>query len=412
MANPWDTENIKPNLKTLAGLESGDKFRILATGLIDRNRYFQGLQRSDSDSIRAVARSGNQQGVGDEQLDAVTRLFKRAVELSRQGGQWSLQPGSGAGEPPVFVSRSEVEKALAGLEAIRGSYADKPSHLQSLDGLIHSVKAQLPPPRAFPSGHGSVAREDYEGAKARFAAAYKDQQVVELTQGDYTLYGQGGICNAMVLDWVRRRLVKKRSSYADTKKWFPDPLQQRVQARAEKRLHRIQNILNDPGNEGVVADVAPTYPKFADLRESRAISDRDWPIKAATPAEAVADKMIVKLFKPVLKNVLGWITDTEAGHETYCFKLVLGGKGGMGHSIAFDFRSRSADGPPEVIHLFDPNNGEYEFGIDGQPKRALFAFFDDLWRLYAMQGQIYRKWRVRAFSHQPQTLRRSGSFSD
>src|SRR5262249_37028479 len=163
-----------------------------------------------------------------------------------------------------------------------------------------------------------------------------------------------------------------RSSYADTKKWVPRPLQERVRARAEDRLHGIQNILNHPKHTGHVGDVAPTYGKFADLQEISAISDRDWPIQAPTPAAAVADRTIVNLFEPVLKGVRGWIRGTGHGHETYCFKLVLGGEGGKGHSIGFDFRPASR--PPEIIHLFDPNKGEYEFGIDGYPQGTLFAF--------------------------------------
>src|SRR5262245_42460602 len=99
MPNPWDTQNIKPNLKTLSELGHGDKFRILPDGQVDRNRYFQALTRKDTDSI-------------SNQLDSISRLFHAAIELSKQGGEWANRM-KGAEQPELFIARAEIQAALA-----------------------------------------------------------------------------------------------------------------------------------------------------------------------------------------------------------------------------------------------------------------------------------------------------------
>ncbi len=408
MANPWDPQNLKPNLRTLAQIVKGDKIRILPSGLIDRHHWFPDLGRKDKDSMTEVSKPPNVNGEGDEKLDGISRLFKTAIELSTAGGQWTNEPRQltefqklmhpelardPLPRPTVFISQLEITSALTGLENLLGSYEkeNKAAQRQALEKIIKAVKEWLPT-REFPKGY---SLEAYRKAVSEFESEYEIQRKLTLKQKDYTLYQEGGICKAMCLDWVRRRLVKNKDSYGKSKKFFPGKLEDRVRSKAEKYLHDLQHTAVQSDNS--LQELDKTRTGFANLDQGYS-SEGHWPIKDVSPTAYTFDGK-GKLFQKVLEKAVEAAEKKIQEGKQVCFYLSLRpdlSVNKSSHAVVFDFRS--PDTAPR-LYFFDPNYGEFEFGVAAEKDQELVCgFFGDLWALYAMQAQIYVTWRLTLYS--------------
>src|SRR3954454_17647028 len=105
---PWAPHKINASLKTLAGLQPGNKFQVDDNGTLLINTSFWG--RKDRDSVSQP-----------RARQMIYRLFEEAITLSKEAADYRARNLKGP-RPDAFVSRGEIERALAGLRHLRQTY--------------------------------------------------------------------------------------------------------------------------------------------------------------------------------------------------------------------------------------------------------------------------------------------------
>jgi hypothetical protein len=375
--NPWDRDKIRQNLRDLASIQAGNKLQYLDDGFIRINSF--ALLRGERDSI-----------TNDRARNLTVRLIHEAVAVSRQAGA------------PDRVSRRDIEQALAGLERLRETYPDGDKR-QALDRLLSEARAELT--NAQEQSPRADRAEDVRAARAAFYDAHGHALMVRVDQHELLGLDDAGVCKFFTIDWARRVLLKK-PTYAYSKKFFPDPLEDRLQRKVDKRLREMETSFMDWGRRGWVTGgygVRSPSPGFVPGPYAGMV----FPVNMAKGVERYE---VVEIFRKSINEGYEDRQDGRArdgeGREVFTALLdqmvQLAGQAtedGLQALFNVHLRGRDVDlnqngahvigfdltGGAGTLHFFDCNFGEFQLCLQSDRDRTL-SLFEDLWKYYAIAG--------------------------
>jgi hypothetical protein len=369
--HPWDPDKIRQNLRDLAGIKAGNKFQYLDNGYVRINSF--SLLRGDRDSIT------------DDRARAMTvRLIREAATLSRQGGGQDR------------VSTRDIEQALAGLERLRGTYPDGDKG-EALDRLLTEARAELTNARAQSPRAGRD--EAVQRARSSFYDAHSHSMVVRVEQHDLLGLDEAGVCQFFTIDWVRRILLGK-PTYRSSSKWFPDPVEDRLQRKVDKRLREMETSKMDwfrAGWDTSLGVPRPGYvpgpydPMVFPVNKAKGVEFYEVvTVSDVSLREGYDDRAAGKAQegegREVFDTLLGEMAKQRARDDRLpLFNVHLRGKDvdldkRGGHVIGFDLTAGAA-----MLHFFDCNFGEFQLHPETDREGAM-SFFEDLWQYYAVAG--------------------------
>jgi hypothetical protein len=371
IANPGEI-NVVQNLRIFADLRPGDRL-IPPDGV-----GFFAIHRAGSRS-EEEAEMCDDAVMNDRQfLIPVTEVFRTADRLKRSTTGRSLA-----------VSEQEMQGALAGLRTLKETYAalwqrsraDDPfPQRDKVDKLFSEVTEIL---RQGGSEEGGVLESTLQ-----FVRKYEEHLVFKVFQRQHYSSAEKGICQAFCWDWLRRKILTGKDSYAISKRTeagkahrpgdslrdqpLPRSGRDRLQGKVDKALHDIQDTYRR------INGVRHTHVKFAGLDVEHVLTGPEGYTLGGHREDgnrAFYD-MLLGCAKLLQKEQI------PSGQ----FEIILRGKDvGDGKDIA---HAMALDLNEQRIHFFDPNFGEFEFGARHE-LQAYHDFGGELLEQYWRGGSRY-----------------------
>lgn len=341
MPSPADAANLSTNL---------DVFRNLRTAAQGSKVWFNEstgrFSLQESGGWQSFTRTFSSQTVTSERYfgDPVRDVFAAA----------RAQIGGGV------VTQQAFDEAVAGLKALRNSYAD--AKLTALNRVIEDAELGV--------------RRDVQGA-IDLRTKYATFLLFGFSQRMFLPETNHGVCYSFTLDWARRILGGK-ASFGHSKK--------SAAVRGVVNLNAAQKARI---MKKVIGRVAPLH---ADLSGYSAINFGN----VATVVNARYNHLlvgsVVRDAKPIGdtdtgKDILGAAVADAAGEPDRLFIFNVHKKGGGGgHAVGFELTATH-------LHFFDSNVGEFEFQWNAD---ELDQFFDDWWSGFYMIGsqQYFGSWTL------------------
>jgi hypothetical protein len=425
MPNVWDENNVKENLKTLSLIRRGEKLSVPdASGRY--RRQDPGIVQKVTRTITGVTR-GETIRNDDQFLTPLTKLFETAARLSKAV---KLIPGG-------VVTVGDIDRAIEGLRRLQQSYSgkDKEPQRAKLKDIIAAaetaVQQELKGSEDKSEDKSEAAANDNSEALREAFATLKEQHgkrvTFQMMQDQIVAYGDTGMCKALCIDWIRRKLFLNKDSYADSGKEKPaDALELRVhdnlrmQKKVDHRIREIQATVRQTPCE--VWDGPINMVETTRLRQFKGGFDQ---LEALLVAKGPTKQVICvekrKIYRPedkegymVFKEIYSscrkealvyW--SVSLNKEVICREKVDWGcyvidleavDPRKGHSVALHLTD-------DRIHFFDPNLGEFEFFPQAEDE-AFYHFGELWWLICALSGATYHKWTILKYRDSMPKVRR------
>lgn len=385
MGNAWDEDRIKSNLTELAKINTGGR----TTDKISLS-YFKGTIKVQH-AGKGTSFKRSIPGLGDsiKEDSLKTSLVKLFAESKKVAGESKIIRGG-------FVTRGDIKEALSGLGRLAQTYAGDNERTQALQGILQEAREELN------SGAGNEALERiYE----QFLAKYRDHQTFSIQQLDLLPKSEGGVCKAMSLDWIRRKLFLQLDSLA-VREAEQHPFGTSLRENAElnrsdySRMRSLamgtwlpmQKSLDELSGRGDNKQrfhhMRARHQEFELLQHAFLVENQVLPGGRSERIVFLKNEAEVDL-----RNILERCFQAVDRYQGRC-GFVLGLRRSIsappprGHAVGIHIH-----GPPEMfrIHFLDPGIAEWEFHAPAEIEK-FSEFWVDFTNLYGKAGGRFIKW--------------------
>jgi hypothetical protein len=372
MPDAWDDVNLKANLQVLASLREGDNLRLdTATGRYARQAGANAVQRFFTQSLPRTITPGL--SITNDALYAtpLTQIFERAKACA----------GGGQGG----VNQQDIAAALEGLRNLQRFYQRKYGATKKDDEKSNTIDAIVAKVEEVVRGKTGFQV---------FREHYRNRLVFGFCQNDLIPKGNPGVCRALCLDWLRRKVKSGKDSFAVSKASGKGPLANnaRMRRKADRRLIGMQGILDELDFENKLNEQAKLdrlkaeYDVITGMRGTEVKMGPDFHIFAVdgvVQPEDAGDR----LFRGVLEAAQYHRARDDEPSGCYMLHLYTGLQpSGDAHAVAFHLSDSR-------LHFMDPNIGEFQFHMPFETKEVV-TLGGHLWEVYEKSDVIFTGWRL------------------
>lgn len=377
MIHVWDPQNLIPNLRTLGELV----YRPAKSKLSKPNA--QGRYSIDEDRIltrlgRTLTR-GESILTDEYFLDAITQLFDHATTAWYSD---TVLPGN------QKIKHLDLENALKGLEKLKETYSDNVARRSKMDAILSQARQKM-----------------YQRSHPRLEP-FRDRQLVAYEQWSFVPGDNGGVCKALCVDWIRRRLIPGKKS-AKVKTSLPERsngevlstqrLVEHMRQSVDKRIGKVQGDIEDCEKHGQnLPDMLSHYNRYSNHRHHGRYAGMNAEmlfhspknlITGQNPQEAEGEAFFTALRGHILETQIVRQGKSYLLPTSRCFVVDLAGASGKYHAVAIHV-------DPNTITFMEPNIGEYRFNRPLEEDRFV-AFGKAYWSECAFFGNnVFRTYNL------------------
>ena len=383
MPNAWDDGNLKDNLEVLASLREGDNILLnTTTGRYARQQGNNPVQRFFTQTLARKFTSDLTITNDDLYLTPLTKIFEQAKQ---RGGY-----------------ENEINAALVGLRNLQRFYQKKYGATKKDDEKSNRIDAIL-----------AAVEKEVQGGQTGFEAFrdhYRNRLVFGFSQRDLIPKDNAGVCRALCLDWLRRKIKSGKDSFAvsktsDNRPTADDPFvgslslpkvnNARMRRKADRRLIGMQAILDDLDLANKVTEqdkldrLKAQHDVIAGMRGVEVESGpREIFVYAVDGVPQFSKDFGERLFRGVLEAARKHYAKDDEPSGCYMLALSPGLQATKdGHAVAFHLNTSR-------LHFMDPNVGEFEFHMPVDYEEVI-TFMATLWKLYWSSEKVcFSNWRL------------------